>query len=253
MQIMNGQAPPVKSFVPLPAGGTAIYSATGVYYHPPDHLGSSRLISTSNRTMSYDGAYAPFGEPYAQAGTSDLSFTGQNQDTVGGLYDFPAREYSIQGRWPSPDPAGLAAVDPTNPQSWNRYTYVLNNPLALVDPLGLLPQCKTGCPWRRSTGSGCMGASETCSSGGSAWYPDDKALFQQMNYQMACGASPLNADCLTFAPRPGPNGRMQVFVSGGKMYYSDSASGTSGFLGEVSGDWITLTQFAKNVLEYDEL
>jgi hypothetical protein len=36
----------------------------------------------------------------------------------------------------SPDPAGMAAVDPTNPQSWNRYTYVLNNPLALIDPLG---------------------------------------------------------------------------------------------------------------------
>lgn len=60
-----------------------------------------------------------------------------NQDTVSGLYDFPAREYSIQGRWPSPDPAGLGAVDPTNPQSWNRYAYVVNSPLMLIDPTGL--------------------------------------------------------------------------------------------------------------------
>jgi RHS repeat-associated protein len=52
-------------------------------------------------------------------------------------YDFPAREYGIQGRWPSPDPAGLAAVDPSNPQSWDRYAYVLNDPLTLVDPTGL--------------------------------------------------------------------------------------------------------------------
>jgi RHS repeat-associated protein len=87
--------------------------------------------------------HAPFGEPYAQAGATDLSFTGQNQDTVSGEYDFLAREYSMQGRWPSPDPAGLDAVDPSNPQSWNRYSYVINDPLDYIDPDGLFygPPC----------------------------------------------------------------------------------------------------------------
>ena len=42
-----------------------------------------------------------------------------------------------------PDPAGLAAVDLTNPQTWNRYAYVANNPLSNVDPLGL----DDGDPW----------------------------------------------------------------------------------------------------------
>jgi RHS repeat-associated protein len=74
---------------------------------------------------------------HAGSGTSDLSFTGMNQDTSPGLYDFPAREYETSGRWPSPDPAGMAAVDPTNPQSWNRYAYVGNNPLAYIDPSGM--------------------------------------------------------------------------------------------------------------------
>ena len=41
------------------------------------------------------------------------------------------------GRWMTPDPAGLAAVDPGNPQSWNRYAYVLNNPMSYVDASGL--------------------------------------------------------------------------------------------------------------------
>ena len=137
MQVMNGQAPPVKSIVPLPAGGVAVFSATGEYFYHPDHLGSFRFASSSNRTMYFDLAHAPFGETYANSGTTDPAFTGQRQDTVSGLYDFPAREYSIQGRWTSPDPAGLAAVDPSNPQSWNRYAYVTKNPLGLVDPAGL--------------------------------------------------------------------------------------------------------------------
>jgi RHS repeat-associated protein len=152
IEIMNGQAV-TRSLVPLPGGAVLANSSAGpsLYFHP-DHLGSSRLISTSNRTIYYDGAYAPFGEPYAQSGTADLSFTGQRQDTVSGLYDFPAREYSIQGRWPSPDPAGLAAVDPSNPQSWNRYAYVLNDPLDNLDPLGLftIGPCGTdGSQWQR--------------------------------------------------------------------------------------------------------
>jgi RHS repeat-associated protein len=124
-----------------PGGPTAVYVAgtTGpLYYRHADWLGSSRLASTQSRTKYFDVSYAPFGEDYNDLGTTDYNFTGQNQDTETGYYDFLFREYSpVQGRWLSPDPAGTAAADPTNPQSWNRYVYVLNNPLALVDPLGL--------------------------------------------------------------------------------------------------------------------
>jgi RHS repeat-associated protein len=143
IEIMNGQSY-TKAFVALPGGAVAVYGGPVNLFRHADHLGSSRFVSTGNRTMYYDGAYAPFGEPYSQSGTTDLSFTGMNQDTVAGLYDFPAREYSIQGRWTSPDPAGLAAVNPTNPQSWNRYAYVQNSPLNLIDPLGLYLVCVHG-------------------------------------------------------------------------------------------------------------
>jgi hypothetical protein len=40
-------------------------------------------------------------------------------------------------RFSSPDPAGRRAVNPSSPQSWNRYAYVTNNPMRMVDPLGL--------------------------------------------------------------------------------------------------------------------
>jgi len=133
LALMNAQSLQ-KAFVPLPGMGTAVYTASGLaYYRHADWLGSSRFASTPGRTMYSDAAYSPFGEPYAQAGTSDLSFTGENQDTVPGLYDFPFREYATQGRWPSPDPAGLAAVSLNDPRTWNRYAYVLNDPLARWD------------------------------------------------------------------------------------------------------------------------
>ena len=140
LALMSGQAV-TKAFVPLPGGATAVYNGgTLTYYRHADWLGSSRLASkSSDHTVYYDGSYEPFGQSYGESGTVDHSFTGQNQDLVPNfLYDFPAREYQPgASRWLSPDPAGLAAVDPTNPQSWNRYAYVNNSPLNSVDPLGL--------------------------------------------------------------------------------------------------------------------
>jgi hypothetical protein len=115
IEAMNGQSV-TEIIVPLPGGAVVSSSSAGPrLYHHPDHLGSARFVSTSSRTMYYDGAYAPFGEPYAQSGTTDLSFTGMNQDTVSGLYDFPAREYSIQGRWPSPTPLASPPSTPPTP------------------------------------------------------------------------------------------------------------------------------------------
>ena len=145
LALMNGSSL-FKAFVPLPGGAQAVYTSSGLqYFRHPDWLGSSRVATTPSQSVYFDGAYAPFGENYAQTGTQDLSFTGQNQDTepsgasgVGGLYDFLYREHSpVQGRWLSPDPAGLSAASPADPQSWNRYAYVGNRPLNSVDALGL--------------------------------------------------------------------------------------------------------------------
>ena len=63
--------------------------------------------------------------------------TGKERDSESGLdnFDFRYNSSSI-GRFMSPDPLGGYI---SNPQSLNRYAYVLNNPLSLVDPFGL--QC----------------------------------------------------------------------------------------------------------------
>lgn len=64
-------------------------------------------------------------------------FTGKERDSETGLDYFGARYYgSSLGRFTSPDPM-LNSAKPWDPQSWNRYAYALNNPLAIVDPTGL--------------------------------------------------------------------------------------------------------------------
>jgi RHS repeat-associated protein len=138
--IMKGQTLS-QAFVPLPGGAVAEYLVWGLsHYRHPDWLGSDRLGASASHALVSGAAYAPFGEPYAQLSGSngDLSFAGGNKDTLWLEYDFLYRQYEPkQSRWISPDPAGVSAADPTNPQSWNRYAYVLNNPLSLIDPTGL--------------------------------------------------------------------------------------------------------------------
>jgi RHS repeat-associated protein len=69
------------------------------------------------------------------------SFTGKERDTESGNDYFGARYYaSSMGRFMSPDPGWFMEADPTNPQTWNLYSYALNNPLKLIDPTGM-DQC----------------------------------------------------------------------------------------------------------------
>ena len=170
LAFMNGSTLQ-RARIKLPGNASALYTGAGLnYYRHPDWLGSIRLGSTTARAMYADVAYAPFGEPYAQAGAADYSFSGLEQDTVASDYDAAAREYSIQGRWPSPDPAGINSTKAPYPQSWNRYAYALNNPLSLLDPTGL------DCVYLNDAGSGvenidAFSSGGECGSTGGYWIP----------------------------------------------------------------------------------
>jgi len=105
---------------------------------------SGSLASTSRHD------YLPFGEElfagtgarlttmgYTNADGARQKFTLKERDTETGLDYFGARYYaSTQGRFTSPDPL-LSSGRPIHPQSWNRYSYVINQPLSLIDPDGL--------------------------------------------------------------------------------------------------------------------
>jgi RHS repeat-associated protein len=150
-------------------------------YEHADYLGSLRLATTPARGYVSSLAYAPFGEQYSAVDQGGAEgFAGGGVGFAFDDYGFPFRDYSAKGRWTSPDPAGLVAVDPTNPQSLNRYAYVLNNPLANTDPTGL----EGGCDLDEFADSFCQDFPWQCSpppgsgGGGGQWLPLPPRQFQ---------------------------------------------------------------------------
>jgi RHS repeat-associated protein len=129
-------------------GGTVQLAGTS-YLHG-DALGSTRVVTDAAGGVARRMDYWPFGEEiyggqtsyrtaglkYAGDNEPLVKFTGKERDAETGLDYFGARYLSAaQGRFTSPD-APFADQHPEDPQSWNMYGYVRNNPLAHVDTDG---------------------------------------------------------------------------------------------------------------------
>ena len=166
----NGGSAQVTTYVYGPTGQLAaeysdqISASTGTSWMFSDLLGSVRAVTgerpqsgTALITECYD--YLPFGRMlgsndngrntgcYPTSPDSSLAtveaqkFTGKVRDAETGLDVFDARYYSgALGRWMIPDwsskPAPLPYADFSNPQTFNLYGYVRNNPLNRTDPNG---------------------------------------------------------------------------------------------------------------------
>jgi RHS repeat-associated protein len=120
--------------------------------HHRDHLGSLRAETdeAGNRTVKRD--YYAFGiEQQGYAASAEAAtarqFTGAEKGFFNGLDSMMARFNSGNaGRFLSPDPI---LGNATNPQSWNRYSFVLNSPLNYTDPTGKIwkrPEQEAGSP-----------------------------------------------------------------------------------------------------------
>jgi RHS repeat-associated protein len=148
-------------------------SAGTVRYYFGDHLGTSRIVTDAAGNVCYDADYYPFQgarTPYVSNCTPAYKMAGMKFDQESGNYYTLNRYYPPNlGRWLSPDPL---AGDITNPQSLNRYAYVLNNPTTLTDPTGLRapwPLSAPACPdWWSCHGLGASGGG----GGGAIWGND---------------------------------------------------------------------------------
>jgi len=123
-----------KTTVYYPGGAMRINGT--LYYVLKDHLGSASVVTDSTGAIVGEQRYYPFGETRLTTGSmfTDKLYTSQREVTGLGIYHYGSRFYSPKlGRFLSADTIVPGAA---NPQNFNRYSYVRNNPVRYTDPTG---------------------------------------------------------------------------------------------------------------------
>ena len=116
----------------------AFRDGDGIQYLFSDHIGSASVSYRPSDSRTQRQYYMPYGGIRHTDGLdTDIGYTGQRADTSTGLMFYNARYYDPAiGRFISPD---TIVPDPANPQDYDRYAYVRNNPVNYSDPTGHCP------------------------------------------------------------------------------------------------------------------
>jgi len=138
----NGAAvgSPSREYIYSGAQLIAKIDSSGTKYYHQDHL-SNRIVTDSGGNKLAEMGTFPYGEYWYNASNDKLLFTTYERDSESGN-DYAQARYNVSGlaRFSSPD---LIAGSTSDPQSFNRYSYVRNQPVMLSDPAGLIPSCTT--------------------------------------------------------------------------------------------------------------
>jgi RHS repeat-associated protein len=207
---------------------------TGTAYLSVDQLGSTRLMTDGTEIKNYD--YFPFGEDIQQGidgrdttypigaypgvpDSQDMKFTGKERDAETGLDYFEVRYMSsAQGRFTSPDPLTwqvwqYGSDDEkakfqefiSDPQNFNLYAYVRNNPLKYTDPTGTYY---------------CNGSDADCKKVEAAY---NQAVAAAANKNLSKDERTAINNVLTFLGKPGEkNGVSVVFAATAKGSAADT-------------------------------
>ena len=145
------------------------------YFDHQDTLGTERMRTNYGGAVGSSYVSLPWGDGFTAtvnnsgADQDNAQFAGLERDADLATEHAQFRNYATaQGRWLSPDPA-LGSYDLTNPESFNRYPYALNNPTSFTDKGGR--EVCLSSTW----GEGCVGGGDDDDDddddGGLGWGP----------------------------------------------------------------------------------
>ena len=150
-KVMNSNGIAYRYYVPI-GNSEVVYNrwssgTNSVYYLTMDHLGSTASVMDSSGNVVVKENFAAGGARRGDSwtgkpttaelttidGVTHRGFTFQERLDNLSLTNFNGRIYGETGQFFSPDPY---MGDPSDTQSYNRYSYTLNNPLSRTDPTG---------------------------------------------------------------------------------------------------------------------
>jgi RHS repeat-associated protein len=174
--VIHGTTTDYRHYVYAGSEPVAVYSRTSaavntMSYMLEDHQGSISTIASKAGAVDVNESFSAFGTRRNPASWSGAPSAG-DLNTIAGLsrqgYTFQTAlgqsmglnhmngrvEDAILGRFLSPDPH---IPDPSDAQSYNRYTYVNNNPVTNIDPTGFCGEATSTRELKVAEGA-CFGA-----------------------------------------------------------------------------------------------
>jgi RHS repeat-associated protein len=165
------------------------WSGDGARFAHINGLGSTQQFTDWTGGNPMDTLFYPWGQPGPTNSSVEALWAGFDDGNGWLLHEWQTdtRRYTQSAsRWFTPDPLG---GDVTNPQSLNRYAYVLNNPTTLSDPTGLCGETWFGVTVYDSQGN--VTQAGTTSYGQPCENPEEQSQSNQPpNVDWGWGASP---------------------------------------------------------------
>ncbi|MFQ5541981.1 MAG: RHS repeat domain-containing protein, partial [Candidatus Binatia bacterium] len=138
LMVLDHEKKPKKTFIHAQEVDSPLVMVEGnkSFFYLRDHQGTTIALVDQNGEIAVEYEYDPFGKLTVKGRTDHtLTFTGRFYDEETGVYYFRARYYDPElGIFMSPDPLQKTLAQP---QDFNEYAYVQNDPVNYKDPFGL--------------------------------------------------------------------------------------------------------------------